>query len=202
MKSKLTLALLFLAADTGGATGTAVAPASPKPQTDAKAKTQPEAKVHTGLLTLIKGYDDTVAKAESYYIEITELIQSEKLSRADVVATLMKARGITYESAQSQYSRMKQIWQNPEVLAKLKSGEITLKMARESTKKTQAGTADAAATPATGAGSAATSSEKETKEARYDRARKAHVAAVKECGFDLRSALMSFEADLKGAGVK
>ena len=179
---------------------TTEAEVSPKPQTDAKAKTAPDAHVHAGLLSLIKNYDDSVQKAESYYIQITELIQTEKVSRADVVATLMKARGITYETAQSQYSRMKQIWQNPEVLQKLKNGEITLKIAREATKKAQAAPTAGAATPAAGGGSAPDN--KETKEARYDRARKAHVAAVKECGFDLRSALMSFEADLKAASVK
>jgi hypothetical protein len=123
-----------------------------------------------------------------------ELIQTEKIPRADVVQTLMKARKITFETAQSQYSRMKGIWQDPKVLQQLKAGEITLKVARESTKKTQAN-------PAAGNASEGGAS-KETKEARYERARKAHVAAVKECGFDLRSAMLSFEADLKGAGIK
>lgn len=185
------------------ATGTATSAA---PKTDAKAKTQPEAKVHPALEALIKSYDTTVQKAESYYVEIIETVQRDKISRADVVATLMRARGISFETAQSQYSRMKGIWQNPEVLRQLKSGEITLRVAREKTTKKQQSPANGTATPgsgdAAGAAAATAQKDKETKEARYDRCRKSHVAAVKECGFDLKSALMSFEADLKSAGVK
>lgn len=176
----------------------AAAPESPKPTTDPKAKTKaPEAKVHTALQELIVQYDQHVQEAESYYVKIIEVIQRDKISRADVVQTLMKARGITFESAQSQYSRMKGIWQNEEVLKGLKDGSITLKMAREKTTKKQN-------SPASGKAGSTSSGDasKETKEARYERVRKAHVAAVKECGFDLRSALLSFEADLKGAGVK
>ncbi len=187
-------ATLMLAADKGGATGTATSPA---PQPDAKAKNAPEPKVHQKLLNAVQKYDEHVQEAESYYVEIIELIQTEKIPRADVVQTLMKARKITFETAQSQYSRMKGIWQDPKVLADLKSGAITLKVAREATKKSQANPAAGNATTE-GAGGAS----KETKEARYERSRKAHVAAVKECGFDLRSALVSFEADLKAAGIK
>lgn len=206
MGAILPVALCLLAADKGGATGTAVAEkpktdASPKPTTDggARTKAQPEAKVHTQLMEKIKLYDESVAKAESYYVEIIEIIQTEKVSRADVVATLMKGRGISFETAQSQYSRMKNIWQNPEVLKQLKDGEITLKIAREKTTKKQAGTEAKAAGTAqpTGAGG-----EKETKEARFDRCRKAFVAATKECGYDLRSVMVSVEADLKAAGIK
>lgn len=195
----------LLAAEKGGGTGTTTttkaAPESPKPTTDggAKTKAQPEAKVHTSLLEKIKSYDESVAKAESYYVEIIEIIQTEKVSRADVVATLMRARGISFETAQSQYSRMKNIWQNPEVLKQLKDGEITLKIAREKTTKKQAGTEQAAAGTGATTGSGG---EKETKEARYDRVRKAFVAAVKECGFDLKSTLVGLEADLKAAGIK
>lgn len=179
---------------------TAAAPA-PSPAAKPQAKTAPEAKVHPVLASLIQSYDTTVEKAESYYIEIIETIQKEKISRADVVATLMKARGITFETAQSQYSRMKGVWQNPEVLAQLKSGEITLKVAREKTSKKQTNPASSAVSTGT-PGEATKKSEQESKEMRYDRCRKAHVAAVKECGFDLKSALMSFEADLKAAGIK
>lgn len=172
-------------------TGTATSPA---PAADAKAKNAPEPKVHAKLLSSIQQYDEHVQEAETHYVAMIEIIQTEKIPRADVVQTLMKARKITFETAQSQYSRMKGIWQDPTILAKLKSGEITLKVARDSTKKTQANPASGNA-----GGEGAT---KETKEARYERARKAHVASVKECGFDLRSALVSFEADLKSAGIK
>lgn len=200
---------LMYAADT--ATATASAPATgTKPQVPGTAptpdapKAKPEPTVHPKLLAAIKGYDEHVQQAESYYVEMIELIQVNKIARADVVATLMKARGITFEGAQSQYSRMKNIWQDPTILAKLKSGEITLKMAREATTKKQnnpaAGNA-VAGTGEAGEGGGATAS-KETKEARYSRAQKALVAAVKENGFDKKSAILSFEAELTAAGIK
>lgn len=199
------IALALFAADKGGGTATATAPttaaASPKPTTDggAKTKAQPEAKVHDELLVKMKAYDEATQKAESYYIEIIKIIQLQKISRADVVATMMRARSITFEAAQSQYSRMKGVWQNPEVLGQLERGEITLRMAREKTTKKQAATEQKAAGTANTPGSGG---EKESKESRYDRVRKAHVAAVKECGFDKKSAMLSFEADLNAAGIK
>lgn len=199
------IACAFLAPEKGGATGTAVAPGveSPKPVTDGKAKTAPEAKVHPGLLVKIKAYDEAVSKAESFYIEIIEVIQSEKISKADVVQTMMKARGITFESASSQYSRMKGIWQNPEILQQLKDGTITLRMAREKTVKKQAGTVAAEAAKASGtAATPGSGGDKETKENRYDRCRKAFIASCRECGYDLKSILMSVEADAKAAGIK
>jgi len=204
--SILTTSIMFmLASDKGGGTATATAPTakgdSPKPTTDggAKTKSQPEAKVHDALLNKIKAYDETMQKAESYYVDIIKIIQTEKVSRADVVATLMRARGITFETAQSQYSRMKNIWQNPEILKQLENGEITLRVAREKTTKKQEGTEVAAAGTASTPGAGG---EKEGKEARFDRCRKAFVASVKECGYDLKSTLLGIESDLKAAGIK
>ena len=164
--------------------------------TPAATKVVPEATPHPKLLEAIKGYDSHIREAETYYVSIIELVLENKINRADVVATLMKARGISFETAQSQYSRMKKMWENPDVLQKLKNGEITLKVAREMTKTPQAATVAGAAT--TGSSNATT----ETKEARYERARKAHVAAIKECGFDKKSAMLSFEADLNAAQIK
>lgn len=207
----LALAMLMFVADkaTGGGTATASkastpapspapgAQASPAPAPAAGAKAAPQPKIHDKLLVAVQGYDQHIQEAESYYVQMIELVLTEKISRADVVATLMRARGITFETAQSQYSRMKKMWEKPEILDQLKKGEITLKVAREATKSTQAGG------KGQGDGSAGTGSKtQETKEARYDRVRKAHVAAVKECGFEKKSAMLSFEADLNAAGVK
>lgn len=209
----LALAMLMFVADkaTGGGTATASkasapapspapgAQASPAPAPAAGAKAAPQPKIHDKLLVAVQGYDQHIQEAESYYVQMIELVLTEKISRADVVATLMRARGITFETAQSQYSRMKKMWEKPEILDQLKKGEITLKVAREATKSTQTG----AKAGGQGDGSAGTGSKtQETKEARYDRVRKAHVAAVKECGFEKKSAMLSFEADLNAAGVK
>lgn len=161
----------------------------PEVETKPKKAVKPEAKVHVGLLECIKQYDTHVAEAETYYIEMIEIIQTEQISRADVVATMMKARGISFETAQSQYSRMKGIFSNKEVLEKLKNGEITLKVAREATTKKQANpTKDKAVDPA-------------KKEERFEKAVNSVVASAKECGFDRKSVLTSIEAALKAAGI-
>lgn len=209
------LPMCFMSADTATATGAATA-SSGGPATGTKikggpapavsptvspvAKATPEPKIHDKLLTSIKSYDDAVQKAESYYVEIIELVLTEKINRADTVATIMKARGVTFETAQSQYTRMKKMWEQPEILQKLKDGEITLKIAREATKSTRGEIGTSTATP--GAPAPSGEASKETKEARYERVQKAHISAVKECGFDLKSALLSFESGLKAAGVK
>jgi hypothetical protein len=212
--SRLMPSMIFLLADTGTATagskpagksvGTGVAPGaatttSPAAQPTTGAGVAPQPQVHPKLLEAVQGYDKHVQEAETYYVQMIELVLEHKINRADVVATLMRARGITFETAQSQYSRMKNLWSDPTILQKLKNGEITLKVAREATTKKQANPASGGTTTA-GTDGGKTSAE--TKEARYERARKAHTQAVKECGFDLKSAMMSFEADLKQAGVK
>ena len=190
--------LLMLAADKGGTVATAPGESS-KPQSEAK--TKPEAKVHPALETKIKAYDSACQQAETYYIEIVEIIQSEKISRADVVQTLMRARGITFETAQSQYSRMKNIWQNETVLQELKQGIITLAVARQRTTKPQAGTEAAKAAAGTGKTGGDATKTAETKELRYERTLKAFIASCKECGFDKKSVLTSVDANLKAAGI-
>jgi hypothetical protein len=168
------------------ATATATTTAT-ETKADPKAKTKVEAVPHPKLLALVKQYDESIEQAESYFVDMCEMIQKEQIDRATTVATLMKARGITFETAQSQYSRMKGILNNQETLQELKDGKITLRVAREKTTKKQSNPKNA---------------KPEAKEARYNTALKTLVACVKENGFDLKSALVSFEAELKAAGVK
>lgn len=194
-------------ATAGGAPAAKGAPApSPapgaSPAAQPQAKTTPEPQPHPKLLAAITKYDEHIQEAETYYVEMIELVLTEKISRADVVATLMKARKVTFETAQSQYSRMKKMWEKPEILEQLKKGEITLRVARDATTKKQANPASTGDGSASGAPGSTGTKSQETKEARYERVRKAHVAAVKECGFDFKSSMLSFEADLKAAGIK
>lgn len=147
----------------------------------------PEPVVHEGLVKIITNYDEHVEQAETYYVEMIEFIQGKQLSRADVVATLMRARGIGYETAQTQYSKMKGILNNKEILAELKAGKITLRVARERTTKKQENPK---------------SSKPEAKEAKYSNALKGLAAAAKECGFDFDSVMLSVKAELHSVGIK
>jgi hypothetical protein len=172
-------------AESTGAASTGTGTATPAPAPEGAAPT-PGAKLKAPGAKVEK-YDETVAQAETYFIELVEFIQTKQLDRATVVASMMRARGITFETAQSQYSRMKKIFNNETVLEELKAGKITLKVARERTTDKQQNPASAAP---------------EAKEARYTNTLKAFVAAAKESGFTLREILLGVEAELKSASIK
>lgn len=148
---------------------------------------KPEAKPNEELVGLFVDYDENVEKAESSFIKMVEFIQTNEVDRATVVLSMMKARKCTYETAQSQYSRMKKILNNEEVLNDLKNGNITLKVAREKTAAKQKNP---------------TSAKPEAKEARFTNTLKAFVAAAKESGFSLKEVMVSVEAELKSAQIK
>jgi hypothetical protein len=176
------------AASAAGGTSAAPAPSgAPAPAEKAGAKPKVEAAPNEELVGLFQKYDESVEKAESYFIDLVALIQAKQLDRATVVVSMMRARKITFETAQSQYSRMKKIFNNEEVLKELKEGKISLKVARERTTDKQANPKSAA--PA-------------NKEQKYNAALKAFVAAAKEGGFALREIILGVEAELKGAGIK
>lgn len=150
-----------------------------------KVKSEPVA--NEQLVAILEQYDLKVEQAESFFIEFVEFIQENQLERGVVVASMMKARSITFESAQSQYSRMKKLLNNEEVLQELKDGKITLKVAREKTTTAQANPASA---------------KPEAKEAKYSSTLKAFVNAAKESGLGRREILVGVEAELKAASVE
>lgn len=161
--------------------------AKPGAKAKAKASTAENAKPNEELVALFEGYDEHVAKAEAKFVELVELIHEKQLDRNTVVASMMVARGINYESAQSQYSRYKKIFNNEEVLQELKEGKITMRIARERTKEKQKNPK---------------SSKPEAKEARYTNTLKHFVAAAKESGLGRREIMIGVEAELRSAGIK
>lgn len=156
---------------------------TPKPGAKPKAEAVPNEE----LVGILLKYDEHVEQAQTFYVEFCRFVQKNQIGRAEVVASIMRARGCTFETASSQYSRMKNILNDKQVLDDLEAGKITLKVAREKTTKAQANPKSA---------------KPEAKQERYDKAQKALVDAVKESGYDLKSAVMSYEAALKSAGVK
>jgi DNA-binding transcriptional regulator YhcF (GntR family) len=148
---------------------------------------KPEPVANEELVQLLTKYDENVEAAEASFIDFVEFIQKNQVPRPVVVASFMKARKVTFETAESQYSRMKKLLNNQEVLDELKAGKITLKVAREKTKTSQKNPASA---------------KPEAKEQKYNNALKAFVAAAKEGGYSLKTVLMGVEAELKSAGVK
>lgn len=161
--------------------------AKAKPGAKVKAGTKAEAVASAELVALFEKYDEGVKQAESYFIELVEFIQDNQIDRATCIASMMQARGINYETAQTQYSRMRKIYNDEEVLQELKDGKISLKVAREKTKKTQKNPKSA---------------KPEAKEQKYASTLKSFVAAAKESGFSRREIMVSVEAELKSAGIK
>lgn len=157
------------------------------PAAAAAVKVKAEPVANEQLVAILEQYDLKVEQAESFFIEFVEFIQENQLERGIVVASMMKARSITFESAQSQYSRMKKLLNNEEVLQELKDGKITLKVAREKTTTAQANPASA---------------KPEAKEAKYSSTLKAFVNAAKESGLGRREILVGVEAELKAASVE
>lgn len=165
------------------------APVTAKPGVKVKVKAgaKAEAAANEELVSLFEGYDEGVKQAETLFVALVEFIQDNQVDRATVVASMMKARGINYESAQSQYSRMRKILNDEEVLEDLKSGKITLKVAREKTKTAQKNPKSA---------------KPEAKEAKYTNTLKAFVASAKESGYSRAEILVGVTAELKSAGIK
>lgn len=159
--------------------------AAPAAKTGAKVKV--EAKADEELVALFEGYDENVAAAEKSFIELLEHIQEKQLDRATVVASIMKARGCNFETAQQHYARMKKIYNNEEVLADLKAGKITMKVAREKVTNKQ---------------KHPKSAKPEQKEAKFTNTLKNFVAAAKESGFSRAEIMVTVEAELKSASIK
>lgn len=158
-----------------------------KPGAKVKVKAKAEAVANEELVGLFEQYDEGVKLAESYFVALVEFIQENQIDKATVISSMMQARGIDYESAVTQYSRIRKIFNNEEVLQELKEGKITLKVAREKTKTTQKN--PAAAKP-------------EAKEQRFNSTLKAFTAAAKESGFARKEIMVTVEAELKSAGIR
>lgn len=155
--------------------------------TKVKTKASADAKPNEELIGLFESYDEFVAAAEKSFVEMVEFIQENQIDRATVIASMMKARSLSFEAAQTAYSSMKKIFNNEEVLQELKDGKITMKIARQKTKSTQKNPASA---------------KPEAKEQKYTNTMKHFVAAAKETGFTRAEILVSVTAELKSAGIK
>lgn len=140
------------------------------------------------LIVAIEEYDSAVSVAEEKFIALVEYIQENQVDKASVIGSLMKARGITYESAQTEFSKMKKIFNNEEVLADLKAGKITMKVAREKVKGETKKNPDKA--------------KADNKEAKFTNTLKAFTSAAKESGFSLKEIIVSVTAQLSAAGIK
>lgn len=168
----------------------AKAPA-PKEKTSAasaKAKAEVSAVANPRLVAAIKQLSASMIQTQSYLVDVATICQEEQLTKAEVILSLMEARGIKKETAESQYSRMRAILVDPDALEELRDGEADLKTIRDRTKKPQQ--------------NPSAKRQEENREKRYSKAISGIVAYAKESGTDRTTILNGVKSALKKAGVK
>lgn len=108
-----------------------------KAKSEAKSKEVVKVEANERLVAALKGHDDALTSAKSYLVDMATIVQEEQLSKEEVLASIMEARGIDRKTAGEQYARVRGLLNNPSVLQELKDGVIDLKTARARTTKKQ-----------------------------------------------------------------
>lgn len=113
---------------------------APKASADAESKTKAAAAAvaHPKVVAAIRANDTANSAATTSLAALLDVVAETEITRPELVASYMEARNVTKATADSQASRIMALLRSPETADKLRSGEITLKTAREATKKTQA----------------------------------------------------------------
>lgn len=163
---------------------------SKKNKSKASAKSEADSSVvaNVRLVDAIKSFDVSKAATQSYLVEIGTIVQEEQCTRAEVVASIVEARGCTPETANQQYSRMKKIFTDPEALEELRSGESDLKSIRERTKKPQKNPSQKV--------------KLEAANKRFVKGVGMVVTSAKEVGMDKATIINTINAALKKNGIK
>lgn len=143
---------------------------------------------HPRLVAAMKTYQTSLDQSQSYLVTIAEIVQNEQLTRAEVVASIMEARGVEKSTAESQYSRMVNILTKPEVLEELRSGDIDLKTARTKGVKKQENPSQ--------------KKKDENREKKFTQSVTKIVECAKEGGMDIQTVMNTIKSALKKAGVK
>lgn len=161
-----------------------------KNKSSAKSKAEATSKVISNprLVSAIQGFDAARAQAKTFLVDVATIVQEEQCTKAEVVASLVEARGCTEKTAKEQYSRMKKILSDPEALEALRNGEVDLKTAREQTTKKQKNPSQEKA--------------KQNAEKRFSTSLSGLINAAKEQGTDLATLLNTVKAAAKKNGIK
>lgn len=154
----------------------------------AKAKAESTVVANPRLVAAIKQYETSREQTQTYLVDVATIVQQEQLTKAEVVASIVEARGVKKETAEQQYSRMRALLTDPDALEQLRSGETDLKTIREKTKKTQK--------------NPSTKKAQENREKRFAKAVSTICNVAKEGGMDRETIMNALKAALKKAGVK
>lgn len=140
------------------------------------------------LVEAIKLFEESKAQTKTYLVDLATIVQEEQLTRAEVVASLMEAKGIQKNSAESQYSRLKKLLNDPDTLEELREGEIDWKTAREKSQKTQK--------------NPSAKKKAENLEKKFSKAVTTIVQCAKEGNMDRETVMQTVKVALKKNGIK
>lgn len=117
-------------------------PSASKTSTSSKAAAKSEAEsavvANAELVSLIRDFDSKKEEVKSAYVEMGKFAQENQLTKAEVIASIVEARGCEKKTAEQQYSRYKALFTDPDALAKLEEGDVDLKQWKaKNTKKQQ-----------------------------------------------------------------
>lgn len=81
------------------------------------------------IVKLVNAVDNSVKRAEKAILNLVKACQRHQHTRATMVASFMEARGITYETAQCDYSRMRRMLNDPDFIKDFEAGLYNLQLA-------------------------------------------------------------------------
>lgn len=165
---------------------------SSKSGSASKAETKESSKVmvkaNERLVQALQGHDEAKSSAKSYLIDMATICQEEMLSKEEIVASIMEARGLDRKTAGEQFSRVRKILTDPDTLAELRDGTIDLQTARARTVKKQK--------------NPSTEKAQANAEKVITKAITQILGKAKELGLDLASIISTLKLAAKKAGVK
>lgn len=140
------------------------------------------------LVSALTNFDEAKAQAKSYLVEVATIVQEEKLTKEEVIVSLMEARGCSRETAGQQFSRIKKLLHDPKTLEELREGVIDLATARAKTTKKQA--------------NPSVQKKQQNAEKVIVTSIGRIITAAKEMGTDLASLIQTLKSAAKKAGLK
>lgn len=186
----------------GTATGTGTA-ATKKTMAETIEETQPD----TNIVTMVRGVEEAHKKIASYTVDLAEYVRKNDISRPVLIKSIMIARSIGRDSAEPIAARVAKLAKDPDMIERIRRGEVTVRSALNTPSKAGAGSRSQGEGGQAGEGGDASegaggAKQGESKMEAYNRSMASFVKAAKGTGLDRASILKSVEAGLKAADVK
>lgn len=140
---------------------------------------------------MVEAVRDSMEKKKEYassLVTISEIFREEQMTRAELVASIIEAKGVEKSTAESEASRIIGLAKNPKMLKALENGEMTVRAAVAGASKKQANPNK--------------EKQKENIEKRYNTGLSKMLEAAKEGGYTREEIIQNVKASCKEAGIK